>query len=131
MELNFFLGIIAGTIIVLAAFAIPAIMRISRTAKATEEFLLSMEGSLKPLMIKLDETVARTNRVTMEVEESLNNVRNLTNAVGQTGAVINDVNNFMRKTQMLVSVNTLSLGAGIKTALAVFAQGLLKKEVKK
>ena len=131
MELQFFLGIAAGAIVVLAAFLVPAIIRFSRTVKAAEDFFRTWEGSIKPLAGKLDETIDRTNRVVQEVEDSMNNVQNLTKAVGETGDIVREVNGFIRKTQLLVSVNTSSLGAGIKTALAVLAQGMINKEVGK
>jgi len=131
MELHFFLGVIAGAVVILAAFLIPAIIRFRKTIEAAEDFFRTWEESIKPLAIKLDETIDRTNSVIREVEDSMNNVQNLTKAVGETGAIVREANSFIRKTQLLVSVNTSSLGAGIKTALAVLAHGMIKKEVGK
>lgn len=127
MESQFFWGIIAGVIIVLAAFLIPAILQVMRTAKAAEEFLKTTQASLNPLIIKLNETVDRTNNIAAQLDESISNVQHLTKAVGETGAIIGDINSFIRKIQTVTLVTTSSFGTGIKTALSVLAQGLMKK----
>lgn len=127
MESQFFWGIIAGVIIILAAFLIPAILQIIRTAKATEELLRTTQTSLTPLIAKLNETVERTNSIAANIDESICNVKQLTEAVGETGAIIGDINNFVRKIQTVGLITTSSFGAGIKTALSVLAQGIMRK----
>jgi uncharacterized protein YoxC len=127
MESQFFWGIIAGVIIVLAAFLIPAILQIMRTAKAAEEFFKTTQASLNPLIIKLNETADKTNSIAANIDESVCNVKQLTKAVGETGAIIGDVNNFVRKIQTVMLVTTSSFGTGIKTALSVLTQGIMKK----
>lgn len=127
MESQFFWGIIAGVIIVLAAFLIPAILQIMRTAKAAEDFLKTTQASLNPLIAKINETVDRTNSIAANVDESICNVQHLTKAVGETGAIIMDMNSFIRKIQTAALVTTSSFGTGVKTALSVLTQGLIKK----
>ncbi len=127
MESQFFWGIIAGVIIVLAAFLIPAILQIMRTARAAEEFLKTTQASLNSLIVKLNETVDRTNNIAAQLDESISNVQHLTKAVGETGEIIGDINSFIRKIQTVTLVTTSSFGTGIKTALSVLAQGLMKK----
>lgn len=125
---NFFWGIIAGAVIVLAAFLIPAILQITRTAKAAENFLKTTQESLNPLILRLNETVDGTNRVVSGVEESVNNVRHLTKAVGETGAIIADVNKLLRQAGAIISATTSSFGAGITTALGVLIKGIFQKK---
>ena len=127
MESQFFWGIIAGVIIVLAAFLIPAILQIMRTAKAAEEFLKNTQASLTPLIAKLNETADKTNNIAANLDQSISNVKHLTEAVGETGAIIGDINSFIRKIQTVTLVTTSSFGTGVKTALSVLAQGLMKK----
>lgn len=127
MQTQFFWGIIAGAVIVLVAFLIPAVLQITRTAKAAEEFLKTTLASLTPLIAKLNETVDKTNQVAAKLDQSISDVQHLTKAVGETGAIIGDINSFIRKIQTLLLVSTSSFGTGIKTALSVLAQGLIKK----
>ncbi|MEW6714802.1 MAG: DUF948 domain-containing protein, partial [Nitrospirota bacterium] len=112
---------------VLAAFLIPAILQVMRTAKAAEEFLKTTQASLTPLIAKLNETADRTNSIASKLDESISNVQQLTKAVGETGAIIGDINSFIRKLQTVILVTTSSFGTGIKTALSVLTHGLIKK----
>ena len=127
MESQFFWGIIAGVIIILAAFLIPAILQIIRTAKAAEEFLKTTQASLNPLIVKLNETADKTNSIAANIDESISNVKQLTKAVGETGEIVSDINSFIRKIQTVGLITTSSFGAGIKTALSVLAQGIMRK----
>jgi len=127
MQSQFFWGIMAGVLIVLAAFLIPAILQLIRTAKAAEEFLKSTQASLPPLIAKLHETVEKTNSIAGKVDESISNVQHLTKSIGEAGAIIGDMNSFIRKIQTVTLITTSSFGTGIKTALSVLTHGLLKK----
>ena len=120
---NFFWGIIAGAVIVLVAFLIPAILQITRTIRAAEDFI----KTLNPLLFKLNETIDRTNKVAAGVEESVNNVQHLTRAVGETGALIDEINHFVRQVGVFLSAGTSGLGAGIKAAFAILTKGAVEK----
>ncbi|RJQ49720.1 MAG: DUF948 domain-containing protein [Nitrospiraceae bacterium] len=127
MGSQFFWGIIAGAVIVLIAFLIPAILQITRTAKAAEDFIRSAEGSLNPLILKLNETVERTNRVAAGVEESVGHVQHLTKAIGETGALVEDVNRLFRHAGVFLSATSSGLGAGIRAAFGVLTKGAVEK----
>lgn len=131
MDTQFFWGIIAGAFIVLVAFLIPVILQIKRTAKAAEDFLQATQESLNPLLKGLQETVEKTNQVAGKLDESIGNVQHLTKAVGDTGAIIDDINSLIRQMGQFISVSTSSFGVALKTALSVLAQGLIKKGVEK
>lgn len=127
MESQFFWGIVAGVLVVLAAFLIPAILQISRTAKAAELFIRTTQEQCGPLLIKLNETLERASRVASELEKSLDNVQHLTKAIGETGDIVSDMNSAIRKIQMFVTVTVSGLGAGVKTALGVLTKGAVEK----
>ena len=127
MESQFFWGIIAGAVIVLVGFLVPAILQVTRTAKAAEQLLKTTEESLNPLILKLNETVERANRVVEEVELSIGNVQNLTKAIGETGAIVSDINNSVRSIQKFFWVTACGFGAGIKTAFSVLTKGAVEK----
>lgn len=127
MDKQFFWGIIAGAFIVLVAYLIPVILQIKRTAKAAEDFLLTTQASLNPLLKRLQETVEKTNQVAANLNESISNVQHLTKAVGETGAIVDDINRLIRQIGQFISVSTSSFGVALKTALSVLSQGLIKK----
>jgi len=127
METQFFWGIIAGAVIVLVAFLIPVILQIKRTAKAAEDFLRTTQESLNPLLRKLQENVEKANQVADKLDELISNVLPLTKAVGDTGAIVDDINTLMRQINTFISGTMSGLGVGIKTALSVLAQGIIKK----
>ncbi len=120
---DFFWGIIAGAVVVLVAFLVPAILQITRTVRAAEDFI----KTLNPLLFKLNETIDRTNKVAAGVEESVNNVQHLTRAVGETGALIDEINHFVRQAGVFLSAGTSGLGAGIKAAFAILTKGAVEK----
>jgi len=127
MDKQFFWGVIAGAFIVLVAYLIPVILQIKRTAKAAEDFLLTTQASLNPLLKRLQDTVEKTNQVATNLNESISNIQHLTKAVGETGAIIDNVNRLIGQTFTLISGAMSGFGVGIKTALSVLAQGLIKK----
>ncbi|MEW6600746.1 MAG: DUF948 domain-containing protein [Nitrospirota bacterium] len=131
MDTQFFWGIIAGAFIVLVALLIPVMLQIKRTAKAAEDFLQATQASLSPLLKKLQETVDKTNQVANKLDESISDVQHLTKAVGETGAIIEDIKTLIKQISTLISGTISSFGAGIKTALGVLTQGIIKKEVEK
>jgi uncharacterized protein YoxC len=124
---NFFWGIIAGAVIVLIAFLIPAILQITRTVRAAEDLIKSTQASLNPLLLKLNETIDRTNKVAAEVAESVRNVQHLTKAVGETGALIDELNHFVRQVGVFLSAGSSGLVAGIKAAFAILTKGAVEK----
>lgn len=124
---NLFLGIIAGVLVVLAVFLIPANLQILRTAKTAEIFLKTTEESLKPLLMKLHENADKISQFTSKLDESVRDVQHLTRAIGETGAIIDEINRLAKNTGTFFSVTTSSFGAGLKTALSVLAQGIIRK----
>ncbi len=122
--------IIVLIIAVLAAFLIPAILQIKKTAKAVEDFMKTTQESLNPLLSELRQTIEKTNRAAEGIEESVANVQRLTRSVGETGALIEEVNSLLRQTGVSCAVKTASVGVGIKTAFSVLAKGLLKDSSK-
>ncbi|MBI4688408.1 MAG: DUF948 domain-containing protein [Nitrospirae bacterium] len=119
--------IIVLIIAVLTAFLIPAILQIKKTAKSAEDFMKATQESLNPLLSELRQTIEKTNRAAEGVEESVRNVQRLTKSVGETGALVEEVNNLLRQTGLSCAVKTASIGVGVKTAISVLAKGLIKK----
>ena len=120
---NFFWGVI----IILIVFLVYVILQLKRTLRTAEDFIITTQASLHPLLHKLDETIDKLNNVAVCAEESFNDVQHLTKAIGETGVIINDINHFVKKTEIFLAAGTSGLVAGIKAAFAVLTKGAFEK----
>lgn len=127
MSTQLFLGVIAAVFIVLLAFLIPLILRAKQTLKSVDDFVKVTQESLIPLLSELKKSVERLNRITEDIEDSTKNIQHLSKAIGETGALFEELNNLVKRTGLSFSIKTASLGVGIKTALGVIAKGIIKK----
>ncbi len=127
MSVQLFLGIIAAGFIVLLAFLIPLILHAKKTLESLSGFIDATQESLSPLLSELKVSIERLNRITEDIEDSAKNVQHLAKTIGETGELIGDLNNFIKRTGLSFSIKTASLGVGIRTALATLAKGIIKK----
>ena len=51
----------------------------------------------------------------------------MTKAIGDTGNIINDINHYVRKTEIFFAAGTSGLVAGLKAAFAVLTKGAFGK----
>jgi len=122
-----FLGIIAAVAVMFLVFLIPVILQIKKMVKSAEDFLGATEKSLTPLLAELTVSIERLNRITEDVEYSVSNVKHLAKAVGDIGSLIDELNNFIKKTGLSFTLKTAGIGAGIKAAVGVLIKGIIKK----
>ena len=127
MIVELFLGIIAAVAVIFLVFLIPLILQIKKTVKSAEDFLDAAGKSLTPLLAELKVSIERLNRITEDVEYSVGNVKHLANAVGDIGLLIDELNNFIKKTGLSFTLKTAGIGAGIKAAVGVLMKGIIKR----
>ena len=127
MIVELFLGIIAAVAVMFLVFLIPVILQIKKMVKSAEDFLGATEKSLTPLLAELTVSIERLNRITEDVEYSVSNVKHLAKAVGDIGSLIDELNNFIKKTGLSFTLKTAGIGAGIKAAVGVLIKGIIKK----
>ncbi len=127
MSVQLFLGVIAAGFVILLAFLIPLILHAKKTLMSLGNFINTTQESLSPLLSELKISVERLNRITEDIEDSTKNVQHLAKTIGETGELVDELNNFIKKTGLSFSIKTASLGIGIKTALATLAKGIIKK----
>ncbi len=127
MSVQLFLGIIAAGFIILLVFLIPLILHAKKTLMSLGNFINTTQESLSPLLSELKISVERLNRITEDIEDSTRNVQHFAKTIGETGELVEELNNFIKKTGLSFSIKTASLGMGIKTALATLAKGIIKK----
>ncbi|MEK7238141.1 MAG: DUF948 domain-containing protein [Nitrospirota bacterium] len=127
MSVQLFLGVIAAGFVILLVFLIPLILHAKKTLMSLGNFINTTQESLSPLLSELKISVERLNRITEDIEDSTKNVQHLAKTIGETGELVDELNNFIKKTGLSFSIKTASLGIGIKTALATLAKGIIKK----
>ena len=127
MSIQLFLGVIAAGFIILLVFLIPLILHAKKTLMSLGNFINTTQESLSPLLSELKISVERLNRITEDIEDSTKNVQHFAKTIGETGELVEELNNFIKKTGLSFSIKTASLGMGIKTALATLAKGIIKK----
>lgn len=127
MSVQLFLGIIAAGFVILLVFLIPLILHAKKTLMSLGNFINTTQESLSPLLSELKISVERLNRITEDIEDSAKNVQHLARTIGETGELVEELNNFIKKTGLSFSIKTASLGIGIKTALTTLAKGIIKK----
>ena len=130
MFTQIFLGIIAAALIILLALLIPVILQMKKTIKSADDFLKATGESLPPLLSELKQSAERLNKITEGVEDSVKNVQHLAKAVGTTGALVDELNNFVKQKGLSFSVKTMSIFVGVKAALSTLVKGIVKKSAK-
>ena len=127
MSVQLFLGVIAAGFVILLVFLIPLILHAKKTLMSLGNFINTTQESLSPLLSELKISVERLNRITEDIEDSTKNVQHFAKTIGETGELVEELNNFIKKTGLSFSIKTASLGIGIKTALTTLAKGIIKK----
>lgn len=127
MSVQLFLGVIAAGFVILLVFLIPLILHAKKTLMSLGNFINTTQESLSPLLSELKISVERLNRITEDIEDSTRNVQHFAKTIGETGELVEELNNFIKKTGLSFSIKTASLGIGIKTALTTLAKGIIKK----
>lgn len=127
MSIELFLGIITVLLIILLGFVIYFILIAKNTLGSVENFVKTTQEPLTLLLSESRESIERLNRIIKDIEDSTKNVQHLSKAIGELGALIDELNNFVKRTGLSFSIKTASIGVGIKTALGVLARGIIKK----
>jgi len=127
LSVQLFLGVIAAGFVILLVFLIPLILHAKKTLMSLGNFINTTQESLSPLLSELKISVERLNRITEDIEDSTKNVQHFAKTIGETGELVEELNNFIKKTGLSFSIKTASLGIGIKTALTTLAKGIIKK----
>jgi uncharacterized protein YoxC len=119
-------GLIAITFAILAAFLIPAVIEIRKTAIALREFTVNAENELKPVLHELQNTLAEVKGLAGEAAARADEVRSFTEALGETGKNLRTINSVVGTVAGLLA-NTSAWAVGAKTAGRIILESLSKK----
>ena len=86
------LAVMAFTMVVVAAFAVPTLLEIRKTAAAAREFLASTDSELRPVIRDLQETLVELKVLTQGAAEKVEDVQTFMEALGDTGRNLHTIN---------------------------------------
>jgi uncharacterized protein YoxC len=84
--------LVAITLVVLAAFLIPAIIEIRKTAASLREFITCTDNELKPVLHELRQTLTELKIITEAVSSKTEDVKIFMDALGDTGRNLRTIN---------------------------------------
>ena len=106
--------IMALTLIVLAAFMIPAFIELRRTATAVREFLAYTQSELKPALTDLQTVLADLKEVTSQAASETGEVRSFMDALGDAGRNLRTINSVVGSvTGLLTGTSIWATGARV------------------
>ena len=106
--------LVAVTLVVLAAFLIPAFIEIRKTAASLREFIECTDSELKPLLHELHQTITELKIITEAVASKTEDVKSIMAAVGDTGRNLRMINNVVGTvTGVLASTSAWVVGARV------------------
>jgi uncharacterized protein YoxC len=118
--------LIAITFAILAAFLIPAVIEIRKTAIALREFTVNAENELKPVLHELQNTLTELKGLAGEAAARADEVRSFTEALGETGRNLRTINSVVGTVAGLLA-NTSAWAVGAKAAGKTILECLSKK----
>lgn len=130
MTLDIILGVLALAFAVLAAFLVPALIQLKKTAIQLEAFLKSTEESLLPLLKELKETTGRANQVVGNVESQVAKVDTLFDAAERIGYTVEGINILLRQKVDALASSVSIFSAGMKGAFDYIASRRGQREKK-
>ena len=119
-------AVMAITLVVLAAFMIPAFIELRKTASAAREFLVGKESELKPIIRDLQETLADLRVLTQGAAENVEDVRVFMESMGDAGRSIQTINTVVGGVATVVGRSSLWL-TGAKVAGKFILDRIIKK----
>ena len=112
--------ILAGCIVLILAvvslFIIQDLRQIKRTTKTLEEFIITLQGEIKPLLQGIRETNERVSGILQDTQNKLNRVETLVNALKETGEAISTVNRLFKGGIGQTLIHAASFATGLKGA---------------
>ena len=118
------LGVMAGVMILLAAVLVPLVLEMRRMLAALRQ---TTEKQLNPALEELQAALKSIKRITDNVNIITEDVRQLSGALQHAGRKISAVNAAVDSVASSLTIRTLSLKAGIKTALLFLIANLTRK----
>jgi uncharacterized protein YoxC len=123
------LGFLIVTII-LAAFLLPMIWQMKKTAQEADSLLGELRRGLPSALRDLQETMERVNRITAKFEKGVDKSEDLVETLNDITGSIRHISIFLRQDMYRYAEIAGYLMVGFKAASKVFSHGAKQKETK-
>jgi uncharacterized protein YoxC len=127
IQVDIFVLIITLVCVVLAAFLVPLLFQLKRTARDVDALIDDLRRELVPTLREIRETAQHLNRAAAELETGAEKTAPLFDSIGEVGESIRSVNSFFHKDLSRYAGNAAGLWLGIRAASKVFLKGLQEK----
>jgi uncharacterized protein YoxC len=118
--------LVAITMVVLAAFLIPAFIEIRKTAASLREFINCTDSELKPVLHELHQTITELKIIAEVAASRTDDVKSFMEALGDTSRNLRSINHVVGAVAgVLVSTSAWAVGA--RTAGKFIVERLSKK----
>jgi uncharacterized protein YoxC len=118
--------VVAAAVVVLVVFLIPLIRELKTTAVSLREIASRMENDILPTVKELHEVLAEAKVITDGAAESMDSVKSLMSAIGETGKSFHAIGTVVGNAAGVLSKSTLWL-TGAKVAGSYLRDKLIKK----
>jgi uncharacterized protein YoxC len=119
--------LVAITLVVLAAYLIPAFIEIRKTAATLREFIACTDSELKPVLHELHQTITELKIITEVVATKTEDVKSIMEALGDTGRNLRTINHVVGAVAGVL-VSTSAWGVGAKAAGKLILERLSRKK---
>ena len=118
--------VVALTLVVLAAYLIPAVIEIRNTASALRAFITGTDSELKPLLRDLQSALADLKAITGEASTRTDDVKCFMEALGDAGRNLRTINGVVGSVSGALASSSMWL-----TGARVAGKFILERIVKK
>ena len=126
MIISLAMAVVAITLVVLAAFVIPAFIEIRKTAAAARDFVTRTDAQLQPILKELQETLAELRVLTGGIAENADDLKCFMGAIGETGRGLRTIGAVVSGAANAFTASSLWL-TGIRVAGKFLLEKLSKK----
>jgi len=121
--------LVAITLVVLAAFLIPAFIEIRKTATSLREFINCADSELKPVLHELHQTITELKIIAEVAATRTDDVKSFMEALGDTGRNLRTINHVVGTVAgVLASTSVWAVGAKAAGKLILERLSKIRKE---
>jgi len=121
--------VVAIVLVVLTCFSIPVLLELRKALAEIRQFTACTEERLTPVMNDLHETLCELKTLTREASERVEEVKGLTEAVGETGRHVRSINSVLGTVTGVIAGSSAWL-AGARVAGRFLMDRMSKKRGK-
>ena len=118
--------VVAITLVVLAAFTVPALIEIRKTTASLREFITSADSELKPVLHELHQTITEVKVIVEGIASRTEDVTCFMEALGDTSRNLRKINSVVGTVSSVLASST-AWAIGVKAAGKFILERLSKK----